>query len=295
MMQHRNFTRVAHARSYAGGRLRNPFFSHEPRHINPRILLFVIITMSLGLFASFLYLPLLQYSQVEIYGLTTLTPNEVEDVVNNVINHRRFLIVPGRQLFLMKSSKVISDLNSKYNFANITLTRSGRHLKINATERITQVAWLSGDKTYLLDLSGTAVKEAQPEVIANIAARKSGNGEVPVALGIQPTMPIIITLKAEPVTLGQQTLDVTRLANILVLDDLLRDRGLTPLSYTFDDASKPWVTVQNDLIALYIDVTQNVVQTISMFDTYKAQGGTELSTLKYLDLRFGNHLYIQPE
>ncbi len=292
-MQHRNFTRVAHAKSYAGGRLRNPFFDHEPRHINPWFLLVGISVISLGLFAAFLYAPFLQYNQLEVDGLTTLSSGEVEATVNEVLNHNRWLLVPGRQLFLMNSARVIKELDIKFNFASISLHRSGRHLVINAVERITQVTWLVGDKGYLLDLSGLAVAEASPEVLANVTARKSGAVEIPAAPGVQPTMPIIINNQAEEVVLGQGVLDVTRLTNVLMLDSALRERGLIPRSYVFEDSSQPWLTVQTDSIALLVDVTQSIIEAVSMFDTYRTQGNTSFTTLKYIDLRFGNHLYIQ--
>ncbi len=292
-MQHRNFTRVAHAKSYAGGRLRNPFFSHEPRHINPWFILVGVAIVSLGLLATFLYVPLLQYNQLEIDGLTTLSPADVESTVNGVLNHNRWLIVPGHQIFLLNSSRVIKELNAKFNFASVSLHRSGRHLVIAAVERITQVTWLTGDKAYLLDLSGLAVAEASPEVLVNVQARKDGAATIPSAPGVQPTMPIIINNKAEEVVLGQGILDVTRLTNILMLDSALRERGLLPRAYVFDDTTQPWLTVQTDSISLLVDVTQNISEAMSMFDTYRTQGNTSFTTLKYIDLRFGNHLYIQ--
>lgn len=293
MMQHRNFTRVAHAKSYAGGRLRNPFFDHEPRRVNPWLLLIGVSVLSLSLLATFLYAPFLQYNQLEIAGLTTLSANEVESTANEVLNHNRWLIVPGRQLFLMNSAQLIKKLNTKFNFANITLHRTGRRLSINAVERITQVTWLTGDKAYLLDLSGLAVAEASPALLAEVIARKDGAASIPVAPGVQPTMPIIINSKAEEVVLGQVILDVTRLTNILILDSALRERGLLPHSYVFDNAAQPWLTVRTEAITLLIDVTQNVTEAMNMLDTYRAQGDTSFTTLKYIDLRFGNHLYIQ--
>lgn len=292
-MQHRNFTRVAHAKSYAGGRLRNPFFNHEPRQINPWLLLIGAGIISLGLFAGFLYLPFLQYDQLNITGLTTLESSEVESTVNGILEHNRWLIVPGRQLVFMNSARVIKELNSKFNFASIELSRAKRQLSIKAVERITQVTWLSGAKVYLLDLSGLAVAEASPEIVANVIARKDSAVEVPIAPGVQPTIPIIINAKDEVVTVGQSILDVSRLTNILLLDSSLRDRGLVPRSYTFTDAGQPWLTVQTDSVSLLVDVTQGIVQAMSMFDTYRTQGDVSFTTLEYIDLRFGNHLYIQ--
>lgn len=292
-MQHRNFTRVAHAKSYAGGRLRNPFFNHEPRHINPWLLLIGTGVVGLSLLACFLYLPFLQYNQVEVTGLTTLAAGDVESAVNEVLNHRRWLIVPGRQLIFMNSTKIIKELNTSYNFASISLHRAGRHLIIEAVERITQVTWLSGDKAYLLDLSGLAVAEATPEIVANVTARKNAAADVPVASGVQPTMPIISSSKNEIVTLGQNILDVTRLTNTLLLDTSLRERGLVPREYVFDDATQPWLTVNTDSVALLVDVTQSIPLAMNMLDAYRAQGDTSFTTLEYIDLRFGNHLYIK--
>ncbi len=292
MLTHRNFTRVAHARSYAGRRLRNPFFSHEERHLNPWLVLAGSCALGLGLLAAFFYLPFLQYNQVTVNGLTTLSADDVSTTVNGIIDHHRWLIVPGRQLFLMNSQRLTKELDAKYNLASLNLHRHGRTLVIDATERITQVTWLSSSKMYLLDLSGAVVSEASPEVMANVSARQTGSDAPPAAAGIQPTMPIIVDAQAAAVELGQSILDVTRLTNLMILDDSLRSRGLTPLYYTFDDRSQPWVTVTTKQVTLLVDVSQNVTQAIGMFDSYQKQSPS-FTTLAYIDLRFGNHLYIK--
>lgn len=292
-MKHRNFTRTFSARSYTGRRLRNPFFGHEPRRVNPYLVLGGTITSIIALGALFFYLPFLQYRDIRIEGLTTLSADAVAGTASSVIDQARLLVVPGRHVFFMNGKKLTTALMDAYNFDHLALRREGRTLVVQATERITQLAWVSGDGMHLIDLSGLAVSEANEEVRASLLARLGGAGDAPPAPGLQPTMPIIENTKAEPVTPGTMVLAPEKLELILELDAALRQRGIPPRSYAFEDATSPWMTVRTDSVALMVDLGTNAQNTMLMFDTFRHERSEPLETFLYIDLRFGNHVYIQ--
>lgn len=243
--------------------------------------------------ALFLYIPLLQYREIRIEGLTTLSTEDVTRTAAEVVDSRRLLIIPGRHVVFMHGKKLTASLMTAYNFADLALRRDGRTLVISAQERITQIAWASGESLSLVDLAGIAVSEANPEVRASIDARKGGAGDAPPAPGLQPTMPIIEDAKAGPVVLGATVLSAEKIARILELDAALRQRSIPPRSYLLDDAGAAWMTVRTDSVSLLVDLGTSVPDTMAMFDAFRSERSDGLETFSYIDLRFGNHVYIQ--
>lgn len=292
-MNHRNFTRSSSARSYSGRRLRNPFFSHEPRRIPPLFALAAIVFVSLGIIACIVYAPFFRYRDVRVEGLTTLTQDAVASTAWQVLDKRRLLVVPGKNILFANRDRIERDLLQTYNFASLALRREGRTFVVTAEERITQIAWLSGDKTYLVDLTGIAVSEASAEAKAAIDARRNGAQDVPFAPGLQPTMPVIIDESAQEVTLGQSVLAGVTLERILQLDKALRERTLVPEAYTLETPTAPWITVGTAATALLIDITKDMGETLATFDAFRHERNEPLEQLLYIDLRFGNHVYIK--
>ncbi len=294
-MKHRNFTRSFHVRSYSGRRLRNPFFSHEPTQYNPILVVTGVIAVFLLLAAGFLYAPFLRYDNIRIDGLTTLSADTVRQTAESIVDHQKFLIVPGNHVIFLPHRTLIQTLNTQYNFANLVLEREGATLVIRTEERITQIAWIAGDVTYLVDLAGIAVSEADEATRLAITARQTVQAADAVATqapGLQPTMPVLVNSNADPVTLGQTVFSADKLANILILDKALRERGIIPLDYTFDEAQAPWTTVRTATAGLLIDVTKDIVEALTMFDAFRDEREESLDTLRYIDLRFGNRIYI---
>ncbi|MBI1908526.1 hypothetical protein HYS28_03920 [Candidatus Uhrbacteria bacterium] len=292
-MKHRNFTRSFQAHAYSGRKLRNPFFSHEPRRIPRGIVLAVFLAIVVGAGSLFLFAPFLAYRDVRIDGLTTLSVDDVRATVETTLDKRRLLVIPGRHLVFAHRGRIEHDLQAAYNFASLTLRREGRTLVIDAKERITQVAWISAGATSLVDLTGIAVSEASEEAKAQITARVANAADVPFAPGLQPTMPIIENLKGETVTLGQPVLSSLMLERILTLDAALRDRELVPLRYTVEEASSPWTTAETSDTAILVDLTLDLTETLAMFDAFRHGSEQPLASLEYVDLRFGNHVYIK--
>lgn len=144
----------------------------------------------------------------------------------------------------------------------------------------------------LIDLQGIAVRDASDEERAMMDARMQGAVEVPAAPGLQPTMPIIVDLGGEDVTLGATVIEPEKVTSILAIDGAARERSLLPLRYTIEEATTPWVTLQTSQFDLYFDFNVAVEQAFVMFDAYRGERA-DLSTLLYIDLRFGNHVYIK--
>lgn len=291
-MKRRDFTR-AFGRTYDGPRLRNPFFAARTASKAVKYLVLVAVLAGIvGLPLVLVYAPFMRYETVQVHGLTTRNPDDVTATVNDVLSHPRALVIPGKNIFFANTNAVADKLNEQFHFEQLAIQREGRTLVVTAQERITEIAWTIAGKTYFVDLAGVAARDATPEALATIAARRANAAEVPYAPGVQPTMPIIDVRTGNEVTLGSTVISADRLAHILATDSGLRVRGLLPLVYTIDTSATPWltVTVANGPSLLF-DITIAPESALTMYDAFADDRNGDLSGLLYIDLRFGNHVY----
>ncbi len=291
-MKRRDFTR-SFGRAYDGPRMRNPFFAAP---VVSKAVKYLVMTAIGGVIVGvplvLVYAPFMQYDTVQVNGLTTLSIDEVTAMVNTDLNHRRMLVIPGSHLFFANTETIAENLDTQFHFETLTLRREGRALVIDTQERITEIAWTVADKTYFVDLMGIAAREATPEALVMIAARRAHSAEIPIAPGVQPVMPIVDIREGDEVVLGTVVIPVERLANILALDRELRARSFSPITYTLDASDTPWLTVSLlEQPSLLVDVTTSPDNPLAMLDAFSRDRNGDLSVLLYIDLRFGNHVY----
>lgn len=291
-MKRRDFTR-SFGRTYDGPRLRNPMFRAPSSGKAIKYLVFgIALATFVGIPAVFVYAPFMRYDAVTINGLTTLDTASVTMTAESELNRRRMLVIPGRHLFFARKEKVANALDAAYHFESLALRREGRTLVIDVQERITEISWIRGDVTMFVDLAGIAVRDATPEALAMIAARRAGATEVPSAPGIQPTLPIIVVNESDDTALGSAVIDSQRLAHILAIDAGVRTRGMLPLVYILTKNDAPWLTL--DITggpSLMFDITVDPKDAFMMYDAFARNRGGDISGLLYIDLRFGNHVY----
>lgn len=291
-MKRRDFTR-SFGKSYDGPRLRNPLFAvREISKPTKYAVLTCGVVLLLGIPALFVYAPFMRYSDIRVQGLTTIAVSDVTTAVHSVTDKRKWFVLPGAHIILLKTDAIVDVLDTQFHFATLSLHREGRTLVVEARERITEIAWTVAGKTYFVDLTGVATREATTEAIAMITARRAHVNEIPLAPGVQPTMPIIDVRDGAEPALGATVIDTNRLAHILALDAALRTRGLSPIAYTLDTAATPWLTVSVlEHPSLLVDIVSAPDSAMTMYDAFVHGRNGNIATLSYIDLRFGDHVY----
>lgn len=294
-MRHRNFTRDFQPRIAADGRQGNPFFRKSERPWLRRGVALGIPAIAGIAFLLFLFLPMFRLTNVQAEGLTTLPSEEVTQTAKDILSRRILLVVPASHLMLYPKNRISETLNERYHFAALNLHRQGRNLVISAQERITEIAWQTAEQTLLLDLNGVVVAEASDEVKVMIDARLANAAEVPSAPGIQPTMPIIRANRKGTSAVGDTVLSAGIISTFLELDKGLRERQLTPRAFDLGDEVGAWCTVTIiDWPNILVDLASTPASTtLENFDILRKERGDALRGLQYIDLRFGEHVYLK--
>lgn len=250
------------------------------------------IVLILGVSTFVIWAPFFRVHDVRIEGLTTLNTSGVATSVQSALQKKRYLLLPGDNVFLIKQQRIKEALNGQYHFAELNVTRKGRTLMVQAKERISEIAWISDEQTVLIDLQGMAISDANDATKAMIAARLANAAEIPVAPGLQPTMPILENLQGDGITLGETLIPDSAVTFILETDTALRQRGISPVSYRFDNPEAPWFTVTTTGPELMFDFAIELRHALVMLDAVRDER-ENFSNLSYVDLRFGNHVYVK--
>lgn len=273
--------------------MRNPFFQEGPNHVRTLGCLFLALAVPIAVCAILLYAPFMQYRDVQVNGLTTLNRDTVQNTAWDVLRHRAALVLPGTHIALARLGAIERDLRDTYHFDELTMRREGRTLRIDAVERITEIAWKSQGATYLVDLEGTALQAASAEATAMVDARLAQAAAIPFAAGLQPSMPIITDATDTAVTLGASVIPSDVIAQLLALDEGVRHRSLLPVGYTFTESQRLWVAVQFPETVFYIDLVAPINETLEYVDAFLREHRDDLARYAYVDVRFANHIYTK--
>lgn len=297
-MKRRNFFKTATQHEYRLKRFRNPEVK-SPIHIPWRAFLFLLFLFGIIIGAPFAlaFGPAFQFNDVVIEGLTSVTPDEVRQIVDAQMQKKRFHLFPQKTRFYFKTDELASTLQDQFHFATLNVSVEGRTVHVVAEERIVEFVWVVSGKRYFLDLSGVILSELDDAQNAQIDARIN---EVPVeeppAEGeiLHPNMPIVYDQDSKEVAVGRKMVSETFVQGIIELDKGLRRAGIKPKSYELPSLNSSSVTVITDqpfelLLLASGDIEEQLSRLQLIMNDYKDR----LSDLSYIDLRFGDHVYLK--
>ena len=131
-MKRRDFTR-SFGKSYDGPRLRNPLFAvREISKPTKYAVLTCGVVLLLGIPALFVYAPFMRYSDIRVQGLTTIAVSDVTTAVHSVTDKRKWFVLPGAHIILLKTDAIVDVLDTQFHFATLSLHREGRTLVVEA-------------------------------------------------------------------------------------------------------------------------------------------------------------------
>lgn len=303
MLKRRNFLKDQSARTYTSERFKNPFFKKENRWTKWKIIgiVIVILTMTIGSVGYLIFGPWLKINQSTINGLTTVPNAEVEAIINQKLAAKRIFIFPNNQRWIFDQQSLLDELNNRFHFSSLTIELDKNTLVIQAQERISAVAWQSGDKYLLLALNGQPTLELDP-VTANALRIRQGiqilNIDPSFAdrapLILAPSMPIINDLSVSSIDFEKPIIKADFIKAIIDWDNIIRTGTLEPVSYHIDSTTTTWITMKtkNGLEVLF-DLSTPVEGQGKALNIILAEYSEHLSDLKTIDVRFGNNVFIK--
>lgn len=303
MLKRRNFLKDQSARAYTDERFRNPFFRKPSRWTKWKIIgiiiaIFIIIIVAIG---YIVFGPWLKIRQSTISGLTTVPNTEVEAIINQKLSAKRAYFLPNNQRWIFDEQSLLDELNDRFHFSSLTIAREKNTLIIKAEERISAVAWQTGDQYFLLALNGQPTLELDP-VTANVLRTRQGIQTIVIdqsyidraPLILAPSMPIITDLSSSLVNFDSLIIKPEFIQNIIDWDNFIQAGRLKPVSYQIDSITTTWITMkttngQKVLFDLLMPVSEQGRALNIILDEYS----NNLTNLKKIDVRFGNNVFVE--
>lgn len=145
------------------------FKQYRPPYINPykkagggnRIIfwLLALLVMMFTWAGAIFLLPYFRITKVTYYGLEIIRRAEFDDMLNTKFFNHRLGFIPGDNYFLVNTDRISREARNIYSLESITVKKTfPDSLLIDLKEKTSAVIYDNGQKYFLLDKNGTAVK-----------------------------------------------------------------------------------------------------------------------------------------
>lgn len=297
-MKRRNFLTTHQKTIYERNRFKNPYFKKRKKRAWRRFFLFfslfvvaISIPMALG------FAPVFKIKNITIQGLTSISNDAVIETVQNQLNKKRYLIFPQDNQFYLKKSQLHESLQNTYDFDRLDIELRNQEIYINVEERIQGLILNTGSQYSFIDLEGIVIRELNESELFQLNQRLGVLDlivEEEQESNLQPTMPIINDLSKTDVTGNQQILSNEAVQNIIDFDKILRTLLINPIFYEAEQLNSKWMRVKTENgFDLLFEVNQNIEEQGATLEIMLGQYSDKLSEIQYIDVRFGNHVYIK--
>lgn len=292
----RNFLRSYHFKRYQARRFRNPYFQHQQKPSAWRARLFFLLgTVLLGaLFYLLAFAPFWMINEIKVEGLQYMSSTPVEALVTEQMNRRRWIFFSERHPWFLDDQAITERLYTQYAFETISTVTSGRTLVITLKERVSQIVWFIADQGYFVDLQGVIIRALSADEAE--ALRLSGpvvEGPFPFQDRLRGLARIINEDGTVP-TAGEVVLVTNGVQKIIEMNAALIVNNLTPDHFAVERATAAWARADlREGFSVLFDLTTNVDEQILNLMTVLQQDVKNRETLEYVDVRFGNHVYVQ--
>lgn len=287
----RDFLRLRHAKAHVDGTLKNPLFLKikTPRwRVGAAVIFsgFTIVTAIIGV----TYIPFLQLGDVTVNGTVTLDPNQIQQKVTEHIARARLPFSSSTNIYFSRLNRLENAIMSEFPLQSVSIQRNGRSLNIEVTERVTTIALRTKEKTVMLDITGTYVRDATLEESRAIDIRIGTAAATPdeIVMMLQPDMPVVVNTQNEAVTEVAQAAATAYIA----LTEALPIHGMHAIALYIDGLDAPYVRIDTTAeYDIYADISFRSVEEQLQALHAVISANDFVAPQEYIDLRFGAYVY----
>lgn len=238
-----------------------------------------------------------QITTVQVEGTQQLAPSDIEAVVREQFTDRRWLVVPQSNLWGFSREQAVATLTSRYVVNSITIKKRplGR-LRVMVDEKTAAVTWVSGEHYYTVDGNGIATREL---IVPNIdlvegSQKNAGPSEALTDRSmIDTTIPLVADESVTAVTVGQKIVEPAVIGFITTLATKLPSDTLHIQSFALPSLTSGEVRVHTtEGFAVYLTIQDDPDRQLTNLNLVLREKVKD-RRVQYIDLRFGNKVYIK--
>lgn len=237
--------------------------------------------------------PALELSVVELTGVYSLNYQDIMALINQTLDTKKLLILSDRQKFIFDKTELASKLEKNFTLKVTDVSVDEQTVKIAVSEDIVMVALQAGDDWLLVSLDGNIVRHLIDVEITFLTKTNLTPDISPIPFNKLPKLRINSPLvSSDP---GTNLFTPQLLPALIELDDGLKTASLTAKEYKMETIGDPWLTVaiNEKPYSILVDLKKPIAEQLSMLKTVMSDYSGKDSTLSYIDVRFGNHVYVK--
>lgn len=258
-------------------RYHNPYFSNEKRILPWKyiliatLILFFISTVG----ALVLSHPIFEIRDVRVVGAKNTLRDDIEFQINSYLRLRRMLFFRNSNQFLFNEKKLHNQLLNELSLASVDINELGTAIEITIQERTSNLLWMTGGHTYVVDLEGIVVRESI--------------GSIP-----GDPLPLFVDQNDIEVNIGSVVLTRDEIYSIFDFHKRIGELGVEFTQTKINRVAGKWMSlVTSDGYEIYFDASGDIQQQISILKTLFDQRIIDPSVVEYVDLRFGEQVYYK--
>jgi hypothetical protein len=297
-VKRRNFLKHQSAKQYKRRRFNNPYFTYRnavPRSVFIVTLLAIFLpaVLLLWIFLS----PSWRIQDIQVIGLTTISLERVTDLVEEDIRGDRFFIFPKSHRLFLQDELLILHLKQEFDFTEVSLETKKQQILITVEETVSELVFVQGETASLMMLDGSVNRpltdDEQQEVSQRTGLNFAASIQETDTKVLQPTAPVLV-LRNRGEGEVVETFSSIEPTFFIALDTALRARLIEPYYYELDAAQTTWVRVKTTQgTDLLFDGREDIYAQLDVLDIVIDEYQQNITESEYIDLRFGNRVYVK--
>lgn len=224
-----------------------------------------------------------------------MSTTPIEEMIQQQMSNRRLLFLPQNHVWFFSQKQLIKKIAQSYSFEKFSLAIGQRHLILEIVERNAEVIWLSPSAAFLIDGEGTVIRALDEiEMVAIQKDLAEVEGPFPL-LDYLRALPKIIPEREEVVMAGEDILVKDGINKIAEVAELMKSNNLAVQNFIVEKKTSAWVrsNLLNEDFYVLFDLTTAMEDQVRNLLLVLQQEVKNRATLKYIDVRFENHVYVQ--
>lgn len=289
--------RISHRKQY-----KNPFYPNKKagspllkKDFKIRFPKFVYLVIIIIFLFVFSYADVFQINNVEVSGTQRINQVEVEDLIYEQTEGRRYILFGQGSIFFFSKHQAKKVIAENLLLDEVKVKKSYfKTIKIEITEKQSGIGWVSGGSQYYLDLEGVALREI--ELGGGFIVEQSGENTDLIRSELSSgDFPVVYDQSNGEVMIGQ-LVTTEKLVNFVLslFDELSVVADFEISHFTVERPFSREVTlVTKEEWEARFKVGENPIIQGGILVSILQQKIKDRSNLEYVDLRFGEKVFYK--
>lgn len=278
-MKKRNHFRRIQKQQYKSNRYKNPYFVKTRKiPIIPIAIAVAILLLVISAFSFIFGFSGFNIKTIHVSGIEHIDEEDFKNKATEYIQKSRYLFFSNQNKYLFSDKLFYEHLREYFTFEEFQSKIKKQYLEISIVERISKLIWKTNNKLFLGDLNGIIVTEITKE---------EGDGEFSI-------FPVFVDRNNVEVKIGDQVMIQDEILNTFKFQKHLLEKGIAYRETQIDRLAGKWTSIVTDSgYDILFDFSSDVDKQAERLDILFRDTIPDQSKLKYIDLRFGDHVYYR--